>query len=212
MVSQILYGEGFEVLEEHKTWKRIKLLHDGYEGWLEHLAPFPELNGARQITLSSPAILDANKGQLHLQPGSLLSQSESKKPSGKEIKGPEDVGDFAKQYLGSPYLWGGRTLQGIDCSGFIQLIGRFAKKALPRDAYQQAEIGETIDVANALRGDVAFFKNDKGRITHVGMLLSSNEIIHASEWVRIDSFSSAGIFRHESSKLTHTFSHIKRIF
>lgn len=213
MVSQVLYGESFDLLEEQNTWKRIRLKHDGYEGWLEHSETFPLSTEVRRIALSVPGTLEATKGLLHLQPGSLLSEKECEKSAIQtEAENKVDIIRFAQQYLGSPYLWGGRTMQGIDCSGFIQLIGRFANITLPRDAYQQAECGNSVKVDEAASGDVAFFKNEKGRITHVGMLLSPTEIIHASEWVRVDSFSPAGIIRRETSVKTHTFSHLQRIF
>ena len=118
----------------------------------------------------------------------------------------------AKQFLGTAYLWGGRSVFGIDCSGFVQMVFKLFNYKLPRDAYQQAEMGEAIGfLAEAKPGDLAFFDNEQGKITHVGILLSPNQIIHASAVVRIDPIDQAGIISSSTGLRTHQLRTIRRI-
>jgi cell wall-associated NlpC family hydrolase len=118
----------------------------------------------------------------------------------------------AKQFLGTAYLWGGRTVFGIDCSGFVQMVFKLFNINLPRDAYQQAEVGEDVGfLAEAKTGDLAFFDNEQGKITHVGILLSPQSIIHASAIVRIDPIDQAGIVSSSSGLRTHQLRTIRRI-
>ena len=121
----------------------------------------------------------------------------------------------ARQFLNAPYLWGGRTILGIDCSGFTQLVMLLNGRSIPRDAYQQAELGDTVAfVEEAQTGDLAFFDNAEGRITHVGIVLREAEhhvsIIHASGKVRIDALDHQGIFNAERSAYSHKLRIIKR--
>lgn len=121
------------------------------------------------------------------------------------------IKDLALFFLNAPYLWGGRTLFGIDCSGFVQAVYKMAGLKLKRDASQQAEYGNTVDFLQEARcGDVAFFDNEDGRITHVGILLGNNEIIHSSGKVRIDPIDDQGIYNRELHKYTHQLRIIKR--
>ena len=118
----------------------------------------------------------------------------------------------AKQFLGTAYLWGGRSVFGIDCSGFVQMVFKLFNYKLPRDAYQQAEMGEAIGfLAEAKPGDLAFFDNEQGKITHVGILLSPHQIIHASAVVRIDPIDQAGIVSSSTGLRTHQLRTIRRI-
>ena len=115
-------------------------------------------------------------------------------------------------YLNAPYLWGGKTPFGIDCSGFTQMVYKLNGFALPRDAYQQAEIGETLSfVEEAEPGDLAFFDDDEGNIIHVGMVLEQGTIIHASGKVRIDALDHQGIYNKELKNYSHKLRLIKKI-
>ena len=119
---------------------------------------------------------------------------------------------YALTLLNTPYLWGGKGPLGIDCSGFTQLIYQLCGKQLPRDAYQQAELGDEIDtLTNTQTGDLAFFQNKEGKINHVGLILDNNEIIHASGKVRIDQLKEEGIYAKDFKKITHKMHSIKRI-
>ncbi len=118
----------------------------------------------------------------------------------------------AKSFLNTPYLWGGRTHYGIDCSGFTQAVFKLQGIHLRRDAWMQAEQGETVDfLAEAKMGDLAFFDNAEGKITHVGIMLNNEQIIHASGRVKIDSMDSQGIYSEELKRTTHKLRIIKRI-
>jgi cell wall-associated NlpC family hydrolase len=122
------------------------------------------------------------------------------------------VGD-AMLYLNAPYLWGGRTPFGIDCSGFVQMVYKLQGLKLLRDASQQATQGEVISLlAEAEQGDLAFFDDEEGNITHVGMIIDSQRIIHCSGRVQIDNLDHEGIFNVRLQKYTHKLRLIKRIF
>jgi hypothetical protein len=123
----------------------------------------------------------------------------------------EDVVTNALFFQNVPYLWGGRNLFGLDCSGFVQIVYKLNGIQLKRDAWQQAEQGTDVNFLPQVKaGDVAFFDNEEGRITHVGIMLNANEIIHASGKVRIDPIDDQGIYNVELGKYTHHLRIIKR--
>ena len=116
-------------------------------------------------------------------------------------------------YMNSPYLWGGKSPLGIDCSGYVQMVYAMNGIDLPRDAYLQAEIGQSLSfIEEAEEGDLAFFDNDDGKIIHVGIMLKDHRIIHASGKVRVDRIDHQGIFRNESNDYSHSLRIIKKIF
>jgi gamma-D-glutamyl-L-lysine dipeptidyl-peptidase len=180
MTSQLLLNEVAEVLETQKQFTRIKCLYDGYEGWCAN-------NQLRQTD-------ETNEVKTELQPFEA-----------------ENIRQVALQYLDVPYLWGGKSFFGIDCSGFCQQVFRHFGINLPRDAYQQAEKGEVVGfLQEVVCGDLAFFDNEEGRITHVGLMLNTHEIIHASGKVRIDKIDHQGIINSETGVRTHQLRIIKR--
>ena len=114
--------------------------------------------------------------------------------------------------LNAPYVWGGRSPLGIDCSGLTQIVYRLQGIDLPRDAYQQAKVGTTLSfIEESEVGDLAFFDDKEGKVIHVGIILEDNHIIHASGKVRIDRIDQQGIFNSEIGKHTHKLRLIKSI-
>jgi len=226
MISQLLFGETCTILEKKKTWLKIICTHDRYEAWVDkkHITPIESLFDSNHTTfeiahnyiykdLHIPLLLGSNLPQfdgLNFKIGKqkILFQGitlENNKENISKIK------KIALKYLHAPYLWGGRSPFGIDCSGFSQLVYKFINIKLPRDAYQQAGIGNAIGfVAEARLGDLAFFGDDE-KITHVGIVLDENEIIHASGKVRIDRLDHLGIYNRELKKYTHKLRIVKRI-
>lgn len=226
MVSQILYGEHFKVLEIRKKWSRIRLSFDGYEGWMDNkqfqLISEDEFEMMEKlpVTLSADLVdvISTSENQLlslcigssvssaeflnHIFEGNIISETLPKNL----------LVDTALSYLNAPYLWGGKSPFGIDCSGFTQMVYKLNGHKLLRDAGQQATQGEALSfIEESEPGDLAFFDNDEGKITHVGIIMADNYIIHAHGKVRIDRIDHSGIFNYETRNHTHKLRVIKRI-
>jgi len=228
-VSQILFGEAFEIEEWTDRWVRVITANDRYEGWIGRLQ-FVMLGhlSYKNLRQSPPPITyravtqawkKPDNSVLYLPVGSSLvflkgttcHIGNEKFEIIGEIGETESLDITAKSFLNTPYLWGGRTHYGIDCSGFTQAVFKLQDIDLPRDAYLQAELGNVVDfLSEAKLGDLAFFDNEEGRITHVGIMLNSGQIIHASGRVKIDSVDSQGIYSEELKRYTHKLRIIKR--
>ncbi|MBN9295910.1 MAG: C40 family peptidase [Filimonas sp.] len=231
MVSQLLLGEFAKVLEVEKDFVKVQCLHDGYEGWCQtsqltevdedvirytNVAYTTERNAMVRMdntavypSLSTPVYDDGKELQLGKYE---LNYSNV---AGKEIYDSFDgkiIARLANNYLNTPYLWGGRSSFGIDCSGFTQQVFKVVSINLMRDAYQQATQGEVVGfLQESICGDLAFFDNEEGRITHVGIMLNAEEIIHSSGRVRIDKMDNQGIINTDTGQRTHKLRIIKRI-
>ncbi|GGI23932.1 C40 family peptidase [Pedobacter mendelii] len=234
IVSQLLFGEHVEIIQKEERWWLIQNGYDGYEGWMDfrQLAPvtqqeFIEMQDCKCLSpLNFDNTLTAADGSFyHLSPSSNLPYlADGYCYAGKEkfklnfiphdsLKADfkAEVESTAKFFQNIPYLWGGRNLFGLDCSGFVQTVFKMLNIKLNRDASQQAEQGELVGfLAECKAGDVAFFDNTEGKITHVGIMLSNNEIIHSSGKVRIDPVDDEGIYNKELGKYTHKLRIIKR--
>ncbi len=218
MVNQIIYGESMAILEEIDKWTLVRLDHDQYEGWVDkkQISPLTtEYTSLDQAEYVNDLFLEhqLEKSEIYLPAGSLISKGVIK--VGAETKLTRSLEHIAHMFLGTPYLWGGRTFMGIDCSGYTQIVFRLIGINLPRDAYQQAEIGESVMfVEESQTGDLAFFKNDEGRISHVGIIVKKSDritgIIHASGKVRIDKLDHEGIFNEDTGSYSHSLRIIKR--
>ena len=226
MVSQVLYGDLFEIIESTKKWSRICLSYDNYEGWIDN-KQFISINKDEfeKLTLLpkklSTHLLDiittSSNELLPISIGSNVSVSQFLKHSFEgEISDAKysknNIIEIAQLYLNSPYLWGGKTPFGIDCSGFTQMAYKLNGIVLFRDASQQVTQGEALSfIEESKPGDLAFFDNEEGAITHVGIIMENNQIIHAHGKVRIDHLDHSGIFNTERQTHTHTLRVIKRI-
>jgi gamma-D-glutamyl-L-lysine dipeptidyl-peptidase len=233
MVSQLIFGEYCSINEQKNEWVKIKCKYDGYEGWCQ----LSHINEIEKEEYDAPANLLAaewcNKMEYNNQPmmipfgsnidaftnGYGYTKNNGSFYSGKiwdtgnAAKNEESILQIAFQFLNTSYLWGGKSVFGIDCSGFTQTVFKFFKIELLRDAWQQATQGGTVESLSAARfGDLIFFDNNEGRVTHVGILLNNNEIIHASGKVRVDKIDEEGIINTGNGQRTHHLKIIKRYF
>jgi hypothetical protein len=226
IVSQLIFGEPVEVLLFGEPWVKIRTILDGYEGFVDikHLLPLTEKEFKKWLNEFSyqqefTKFIIAPWGKQLISMGSLISSEPNFKIGEfhfslhiEELKVTKSPVELAKVLLNVPYLWGGKSVFGIDCSGFVQLIFRLHDFNLPRDAYQQAEIGELIEYQDSKPGDLAYFINKNGKIIHVGILIENSNIIHASGRVRIDQLTESGIYNADYDKETHQLHCIKRVF
>ncbi|MBP4138570.1 C40 family peptidase [Flavobacterium geliluteum] len=231
IVTQLLFGEHIEILERQNQWARIRIQFDGYEGWMDS-KQYQVISETNFNQLSNEAIiLNADLIDYITSPDNLLlpiplgaSLSflnnseintsnfgfEGTRTSG--IKPKSTLITTAYMYLNAPYLWGGKTPFGIDCSGFTQMVYKLNGYKLTRDASQQALEGEPLSfIEESEPGDLAFFDNEEGNIIHVGIIMENNYIIHASGKVRIDRLDHLGIYNPEINKHTHKLRVIKKI-
>ena len=226
LVTQVLYGEIFKVLDSQKKWSKIRLAFDLYEGWIDNkqykaidestyksIKASPEMLSKElidivctpqneTISIVMGSSLRALEILQHTFDGPILEQKQQKSA----------LISTALLYINTPYLWGGKTPFGIDCSGFTQMVYKLNGTALKRDASLQATQGEALSfIEESEPGDLAFFDNSEGIITHVGIILEDHYIIHAHGKVRIDRLDHTGIFNLDTKSHSHKLRVIKRI-
>jgi cell wall-associated NlpC family hydrolase len=234
MISQLLFGESVEVEESKGNWRKVRMIHDDYKGWVDKKQIIEiaddEFNNIQKsdTVLSNDLVQLVIWGKNQICPivyGSTLPFYNNRKffIGRNEYSFEGNIAELKKQdlsrlveiaylYLNAPYLWGGRSPFGLDCSGFTQMVFKLCGVKIHRDAKQQAEMGTPVNLLEESRtGDLAFFDNADGKITHVGILLQSSQIIHCSGRVRIDRIDHQGIFNDELKSYTHNLRLIKRM-
>jgi hypothetical protein len=234
MISQVLWGENVEILVTGSDgWVKIRCQYDNYEGWatFNHLEIIDEdfyQAPYTHYTVGWVNTVEVNGKAMHVPYGCLVKQvvepvtiwgtievqfeETLKRLNGSSVD-EKDLLDKAFLYLNTPYLWGGKSVFGADCSGYTQTVFKTLGIKLLRDANQQATQGETVDFLQEVHtGDLAFFDNAEGRITHVGILINDHEIIHSSGKVRVDPIDNQGIINADTGLRTHQLRIIKRYF
>lgn len=234
MSTQLLFGDIMEVTGRNGSWYQVKINFDGYEGWIDarQIRAISEQEFKRLSNSSVSVnrqlfsdIVYASDVKIYIPAGcsfyDLTGQvmeicGDKYRLEGKShlfsFTGINGLLETANGYISCPYLWGGKTYLGIDCSGFTQVVYKQHGIKLLRDAAQQATQGELISILNDGKpGDLAFFDNAEGKIIHVGILLDNQRIIHCSGKVGIDTIDHQGIFNRELNKYTHSLRLIRRM-
>ncbi|NOQ72589.1 MAG: SH3 domain-containing protein [Crocinitomix sp.] len=227
IVTQLLFGDAVEVLEKGQPWIKIKFAQDNYDGWMDfkqltyiESEEYEKITNASIQYLQDPLLtITGPRGKQNIMLGSaLVNLTGNTMIFGKEIytidqtvnAGNQNLLQTALGYLNTPYLWGGKSIFGIDCSGLVQNVFKVHGTLLPRDASEQVHTGELIEYKDREIGDVPFFINAKGIVHHVGILTTKDEIIHAAGCVRLDPFDEKGIFRKDLEVYTHHYQSIRR--
>ena len=237
--TQMLFGELCTVIEEQPRWKRIRLDSDGQEGWADAkmICPMNEEELATYLSaLKSSALVafpmtyavSENNGQtIPLTAGTRLANYKDGRfevlgvgfridPSmviEKPLKlNEQNLQQTVRFFLNTPYLWGGKNALGMDCSGFTQVIFSLFGRQLLRNASEQATQGKTVsELTKTQAGDLAFFNHQEGKISHVGIILDAERIIHCSGRVKVEKLDNNGIFNAEMGDYSHHLVKIKRI-
>lgn len=227
MVSQLLFGDCVQVVGIEHPWAEIIVLDDNYRGFVDHkhlqLLSSKEFrrwtDGLDYVYKRELLIIDQDGAPMYIPKGSRVPAKTNEFSIEKRKYTVVDsdnnpiysIIDNALSYRNTPYLWGGKSPFGIDCSGLTQIVFRQCGYNLPRDAYEQVEYGSEVDYEDAQAGDLAFFINANGKVHHVGIIGANNTVIHASGHVRIDELKKNGIYRAETDEISHQLYRIMRL-
>ena len=237
--TQMLFGELAQVLEEQDRWTRIRLDSDGQEGWVDAkmIAPIAgddlkaykaALKKAATVAFPMTYAVSENNGQtIPLTAGTRLTNYQDGRfevlgvgfridPS-MVITAPRELNretllQTVRFFINTPYLWGGKNALGMDCSGFTQIVLSLFGKSLLRNASEQVTQGDPVnDLSQAKAGDLAFFDHEDGRISHVGIVIDAERIIHCSGRVKVEKLDPTGIFNAETGEYSHHLVQIRRL-
>ena len=217
MINQLFFGEIISIIEVKDNWSFIKSNIDNYKGWIRNLhfqkilkKDYNLLSKKQNEFATDEMALTNDDIEITIPTGSLISTAKFLNYSYKKSNTAKSIIKTIKSFLNTPYLWGGKTKFGTDCSGLVQSIFKTINIILPRDACDQFKYGKEINSDFKL-GDLAFFGKSPKKITHVGILLDNTKIIHAYGVVRLDKLTSKGIYNDEEKRMTHILQMVKRI-
>lgn len=228
IVTQLLFGDFVQIIEKGQPWIKIYFPADDYEGYMDFKQLIYLDIEEYELGINSPAMVITEgtvqvKGPLGIQNlffgasiPNLRGDSFNLGQEEYQLLSPikeynKSIAETALLYKNTPYLWGGKGIYGIDCSGLTQIVAKVHGIKIPRDASKQVEVGELIAFEDREVGDLVFYINAKGIIHHVGVLVEKDKVIHASGHVRIDINDENGIYREEFDKYTHTYHSIRRL-
>jgi cell wall-associated NlpC family hydrolase len=217
MISQLFFGEIITIIEVNNNWSLIRSNLDDYKGWIRNLhyqkilkEDYNILSNNQNEFATNEMVLVNSNFKITVPTGSLISSAKFLKYNYKKTNASKSITKTIKSFLNTPYLWGGKTKFGTDCSGLVQSIFKTINIILPRDACDQYKSGKEINSDFKL-GDLAFFGKSPKKITHVGILINNTKIVHAYGVVRIDKLTSKGIYNNEEKRITHILQKVKRI-
>ena len=217
MTNQLFFGEIISIIELEHNWSFIKSNLDDYRGWIRNLhfqkileKDYNLLSKKQNEFATNEMVLTNDDIEITIPTGSLISSAKFLKYCYRKTNGSKSIIQTIKSFLHTPYLWGGKTKFGTDCSGLVQSIFKTINILLPRDACDQYKFGKEINSDFKL-GDLAFFGKSSKKIRHVGILIDSTKIVHAYGIVRIDKLTSKGIYNNEEKRITHILQKVKRV-
>ncbi|NQY08073.1 MAG: C40 family peptidase [Flavobacteriales bacterium] len=233
MITQLLFGDHYAILEAENGWTKIKLGYDGYIGWIDtkqvtSITKFDYIdldNKQHPVAYHLIWWMTKDNANFPIPLGSTLPFFDGMQCVVSEEKyalrtsyneentfDKTKITEVARMYLGAPYLWGGKSLFGIDCSGLTQMVYKICNIKISRDAKEQVLEGTKINTLDESEpGDLAFFNNEEDKITHVGIILKNKEILHASGVVKINKMDKKGIKSEDLKDYTHTLHSIRRL-